>query len=181
MLTKAILNTQLKSMEELFVLTWMLPNLVDKAVWYKFIAGEAYCALPRRDGSVQHTDFKDAATSLFYGNELFLGAQSKQSKRILIKETFEILTNYAEKTNQFDKFRLSKFYALLRILRNATSHRDMGTIEWPKDMIKAGVFEVSHKTVSLSYSQQGQEPDIGAGELLELIQDVRRYYTEYFE
>ncbi len=178
---KTNLINLLKLYEDAFLLHWCMPDLIPQNEWQKFSLGINKMTVPKQNGQIIIAEATAIGNYMLENHRPTLNELYKYAKRCVMKESFELIMLFAHQTQQVDVFKSSNFYPLMRIARNASSHSDGGTIEWPKDFVKKGIITIEHKEIKFDINQVGDELDIRAGELLELLQDVRQWCNDNFK
>ena len=93
-------------------------------------------------------------------------------KRALVSEGHELILGYCEETNQFAIYKAEPWFQFARIIRNVVSHKDGGALRnWPPELTKAVVTEVSWRRRTLEMRSVGQEIPFTHHEALQLFQD----------
>ena len=92
-------------------------------------------------------------------------------KRLLVRDSYEIVNTYAEGTGQREQFRQWGPYNFVRVLRNTLSHTDGGTLhKWPPKLTSA-----HWRDRTLLPGDLGKALTLQPGEYVELQDDLYRF------
>jgi hypothetical protein len=93
-------------------------------------------------------------------------------KRATVREGHELLLLYCEETHQFDIYKSQPWFQFARIIRNVVSHKDAGVLrEWPRDLKKSGVSQVTWRHYVLDESMVGSAITFTLYDALLLLKD----------
>ena len=166
------LNAALENVLNNIVFGLLLPRLVKPDAWantgppvatFKGSTGD----LLRLDiGPMCHRmvidEYKNAITDEF----------ENCLKRATVREGHELLCLYCEETKQFNLYKSQPWFQFARIIRNVVSHKDAGRLrEWPSDLKKARILQVSWRHYTLLENMLGNDVAFTLYDALLLLKD----------
>jgi hypothetical protein len=93
-------------------------------------------------------------------------------KRASVREGHEVILLYCEETNQFQLYKSQTWFQFARIIRNVVSHKQAGVLrEWPNDLLKKGITQVTWRSRVLDASMVGTDVEFTIQEALQLLND----------
>ncbi len=97
-------------------------------------------------------------------------------KRAIMREGHELILQYCEETDQFDKYKSQSWFQFSRIIRNVVSHKQGGNLRvWPRNLTKNNVTSVSWRNRTLDTSMVGKDIRFTHNEALQLFIDQREF------
>jgi hypothetical protein len=171
-MTKHELLVALTNTWQNFVLGLLLPNLIEEDAWGKFSEGTVTFDGP--DGPWLHLGPDWYANMIINKDNRanVIGEFEKALKRATMSEGHELILLYCEETQQFDKYKAVPWFQFARIIRNIVSHKQGGILrEWPKDLRRQGITQVSWHNRTIDTSMIGQQINFTHQEALQLLAD----------
>jgi hypothetical protein len=98
--------------------------------------------------------------------------------RAMMREAHELILLYCRETEQFPIYKAQPWFQFARILRNAASHEEGGTLEWPRDLREKGITSVTWREKTFDTTMVGQQIVFYPPDGLELLKDQIDFVSE---
>jgi len=170
--TKPELLGALNNVLNNFVFGLVLTRIVPESAWGGLSGRLATFQGPAGDLLHVNLDAISRNMSNPGDRKLLIEEFENNLKRALVSEGHEVIIAYCAESNQFPVYKAEPWFQFARIIRNVVSHKDGGVLQnWPADLGKGGINQVSWRTRTLDVSMVGQSVSFTHHEALQLFQD----------
>jgi hypothetical protein len=174
-LTKDQLLNGLNNILNNFLYGFMCSRLVTPEAWSEVSSRAA--VFKGRDGDVQ-IQLGPLSKRVLNPTLGFTRNYENSLLRAMVRESYELILLYCHETKQFHLYKAEPWFEFARILRNAISHKEGGTLrKWPKDLLDRGIKTVAWRNRTFDMTMLGTALIFYPPEGLELLKDQMNFVT----
>jgi hypothetical protein len=156
----------------------LLNNAIIVLIMKENINPEAWAfnkvRFPVKDGSID-IDISGLCAKMktSIGKQALLEELEVSIKRMLIRESYDLIFSYTSKTKQLEKYKQASFYPFIQLVRDSSAHNFDHMIFNPRGFRKTDT--ITWRDRSYDYSMLGQEITISFEEALFLFDEQERF------